>query len=311
MKTFWKNYGALLLCLVLAVALVSEGRYANRQIQNLTDRLDYYMADWDLYESISLAETKGLLRENWLSWGEIDWRNKTVPVRLSVVPWDYTLDTSVSVVCGGETIPLRQHGRYFRGELNVPLDSRDTITQVIVTQGGQARQAEVGWELMNHREFTPDFLFGGVDMERCNDGRDGRDIVLSGRGTVLLSLEDMTPFALEPDNTAGTFIKLVDGEEVEETPIRWEPEADGFRYRGEVELTVTQTQGQDTAFVVSMTDQRGITYRYTFLHYNCKFPGEYFYDANEGDLYTEVYAPNGDLLYTVLEEGSLPYEDVS
>lgn len=325
MKAFLRRYGALLLCLVLAVVLVVGGRHTNRQIQDLNRRIDHFGQYFqETEEEISLAETKGLLRGHWVSCDKIDWKNKTLSLVLRVVPWDYTLDTRVSVVCNGETIPLRQHGTYFRMELDAPLDKSCTVTRVIVAQEGQERQAEVGWELMDHRELAPGFIFGGFNLERLNNGTDGRDILLSGTGTILLPLEDMISFAAGPDNNtevlqltngekeegtsiqAGTFIKLVDGEAVEETPIQWEPVEDGFQYRGEPELTVTQTQGQDTEFVVSMTNQQGINYRYTFLHYSCKFPGEYIYDAYEGDLYTKVYAPNGDLLFTVLGEGSLP-----
>lgn len=305
MKTFLRRYGALLLCLVLAVLLGWHVHDTQQKFQQAEDYSAAVSRENDrLEEELSLAETKGLLQEHWVYYGPIDGENRTMELSLSVLPRQYDPDTRVSVTCNGEECPMEWSQGAYRFSMDASLDASCKVTSVTVTQGDQVEQAEVNWELMDHRSFTPRFTSGGYFLEKSRDG----DLV--GKGMFHMSNLSWADFGLNSLSRSahsGTLLWLMNGETVQEMPVTWR-KLDNDMYRAEPQITITQEQESDTEYVLVMTNSQGITYRFTALRYHCTEPdgGGDFYQNHEYDLSTQVYAPNGDLLYTVLGDGSMP-----
>lgn len=150
MKNFLKNYGALVLILAALLLGLLGGRYIYQQFRLLNERLDSMSAaSYRLEEQLSLTETKGLMRRHWVYYGDVDQEARTVQVYVSLVPQVYDVDTQVSVVCNGETLPVPWDNGAYRVQLDAPLDTSCKITELSVAQGDKVERVDLNWELMD------------------------------------------------------------------------------------------------------------------------------------------------------------------
>lgn len=304
MKKFISRYDfTLLLCLVLVGVLLWHIQDSRERFQQLEDtNLAMARENNRLAQELSLVETKGLLRDHWVGYSDIDEREKTIKFHLTLVPRAYGPETRVSAVCNGETLALEwdNNGTY-RTTLTAPLEESCQITSVSVAQGEETKQVDMAWELMDYQDFTPRFTSGGFYPDYYGSGDEDTCLVEG-----MIHLENAKGYAVEVGlgNNTGTLRTLVDGEIVEETPVKWEDF--GTMYRTEPKISVSMVPGQVTECVLVLTDAQGLAFHYTAFRYQAEETRADFFRAHQCDISTQVYGPGGTLLYTLPGDGSIP-----
>lgn len=304
MNQFFRVHLSPILILLLAVGCFISFYICYNSFQTLQVQLNNLEGKLAQSQQETIAkETNGLLLDRFLHYGRIDSAQKTVSVSIGVLPSVPAENTTINLMCDEETIPLSWDGQYYQTTIDVSLNSNQTITSITIVHGDDVAQATVDWKLINYLSFTPQF----------HAFADGHGSMLSlasqgeFRGSILCTLsafdmEDL--FYPNMDNITGSIIKVVNGVDMEETPVVWKKS--GNQYEANVNYSLPLINGtiqqSDIAYVFCLTSQENITYRFTALMFNQKNMNseDSLLDRFAVGHQVQVYGLDGSYLYSVL-----------
>lgn len=198
--------------------------------------------------------------------------NKTVDIKFSLVPKEYSSDTSAEVIFGNYRQPLKLKNEKFVGSVTVPYDQVFSEFNFRLKTGETKKSATVNAdEYSDYEDFSnwDDVLRGNI--EASFDGDSSEEV--SGN-KVTLNAESLN-FLIYGDVESGSVPQICiskDGKIVYSCDMK----ADGKEsYSGSIETTVDLIENATYKGFIKYIGKSGLEYRYYFKTYKCNKEEKY------------------------------------
>lgn len=284
---------AVISCLLCAVCLyrISE---LNNEIKNLQGSYNNGMNDISrsisrIYSTIDakLEEQANLVASTEAEYGELSIENKTVSLKYSIVPKEYSDKTTVFVVCNDVEYPMTLENGKFTAEITLPLFEESKITAVkLINDGIIQTQADASYYTPKG-EFLPSLYtnyYGSSSLTR----KDG-NYVQKYNGQFEINFNCNTSFT---QVQTIYLIEVLDGEVISKTEIP----------KNTTAFQINTSNGHSTATVVYPDNQETTTY-YFLVDNDPVIPSGSTYE-----LYVEV-VDNHNLHHVRLADKVITHDD--
>lgn len=211
---------AVISCLLCAVCLyrISE---LNNEIKNLQGSYNNGMNDISrsisrIYSNIDakLEEQANLIASTETEYGELNIENKTVSLKYSIVPKEYSPETTAFVVCNDVEYPMTLENGKFTAEITLPLFEESKITAVkLINDGVIQTQADTSYYTPKG-EFLPSLYTNYYGSSRIE--KKGENYIQKYDGQFEIEFNCDTSFT---QVETIYLIEAIDGEVISKTEI--------------------------------------------------------------------------------------------